>query len=185
MAHLPTVPNSPAPLSWIPIPSGLSLMGKRDPRTNVMRGRRFPCLAFLSIHSLPRGSDGTRQYIFAPRRQASTGVSHFSQRWSSRQRLWSRFVATEASDFHSTLLARPAKQISSVLRERPGSPPESTLSRPSSSAQSCESLLRSSSDFYAREYLTIFGLQLASALRRITGKSSIALFWFLLSCSCS
>src|SRR5207253_2300800 len=52
----------------------------------------------------------------------------------------------QASDFRTPLLARPAKQISCLLHEKPAILRGSTLPPPPGSAQSCESLLRSSGD---------------------------------------
>src|SRR6266513_2825290 len=78
----------------------------------------------------------------------------------------------QASDFRSPLLARPAKQISCLLLEKPAILHESTLPRPPGSGQSCENLLRSSGDsHYVREYLTIIGWQYVHCSGRITGNS--------------
>src|SRR3989475_5836359 len=52
----------------------------------------------------------------------------------------------QASDFRSLLLARPAKQISCLLHEKPAILRGSTRLPPPGSVQSCESLLRSSGD---------------------------------------
>src|SRR5262245_39849044 len=49
----------------------------------------------------------------------------------------------QASDFRSLLPARPAKQISCLLLEKPAILHESTLPPPPGSGQSCENLLRS------------------------------------------
>src|SRR5207237_9378345 len=48
----------------------------------------------------------------------------------------------QASDFRSPLLARPAKQISCLLLEKPAILHEGTLPRPPGSGQPCQNLLR-------------------------------------------
>ena len=141
----------------------------------------FPaCLCALLNSQFPRRSECARQHILARRRQANMRVSHLSPAAGNRQENLGRLLhkrrllLQRKHQISVPLLARPAKQISCLLLEKPAILHESTLPRPPGSGQSCENLLRSSGDsHYVREYLTIIGWQYVHCSGRITGNSEV------------
>src|SRR5207245_7673364 len=105
-------------------------------------------------------------------------VPSFPSRQESARKSRAPPPQTPPADFRTPLLARPAKQISCLLHEKPAILPGSTLPPPPGSVQSCESLLRSSgdsvdygvSDHHRRHMSTapgrIMGKPFGKALRR-------------------
>src|SRR6266487_662806 len=109
-----------------------------------LRSYQFAVSTPFGVHpSVHPRSPGPGEYACVPSfpsRQESAGKS----RAPPPQTLPA--ASAQASDFRSLLLARPAKQISCLLHEKPAILRGSTLPPPPGSVQSCESLQRSSGD---------------------------------------